>query len=343
MNISKFNSRRSATGILSLLVIILLAVWLLLFIVGARNPVDGSYYMVVLQTFVTLLALFVALIATLAAIKRPKLVCSFIDQHECNLELIDGKYIPLGLYIEKESRIGYLPYSPTDWEIIINNVGKKVAENIRIEISIEGVAFVDKSNLFDVKNFIYGFGCYNTLVFDFETSLGQGESIRVPKIPFQYSESDFQDGQLTDMHIEIFCSNTSVTKETRKIIVQRDELGVSSPVDEIIYDEELIEIIKSFGNAMDVENQGFYYDMNPYCIDLDENCSSKYQRIYNTYLSYNSGEYSSNPNTRNIINYKLHKKLRRQTIFWGRVYYRSIGYSKNEIELMIHNDMFDIK
>ena len=294
-----------------------------------------------IQTIITCIALFVASISILLELKMPSFQFIFTDQHGSPLELIKGKHIPLG--INQEKQLCYLPYSPSNWNIIIKNTGNKVAENILFELSIDGVSFRDQSFIYKVKNFEYGLGTYSSLVFDTDYTLKPGESICLPKIPFTYCEHSLSHNQITSIHITIYCNDIEVVKKSFNAIAILDDIGDSNNIDEIVYDTELINEMYHFFNHQP-SNFSYidYLNLDPYTCTISKDKVDIYHKIYQKYLNNTFTEYSSFPITREIVSNKYRNGMKSRIIFWGRIYYLSKDYNIEQVELLVTNDLIHL-
>ena len=306
--------------------------------------IDNDYAynnaIVTIQTLAGILALIIASEAARWMVLEPKFDCVVVDQHGSLLKKVEKEYLPLG--INKNSQLGYMPYSPSDWEINIINTGRKNANNVKIEITIEGLFFKDASIIYDVKNFEYGYGVFNTISFDTRCSIKQNDILRLPKIPFQYSECDLKAGEKTKMHIYVLSDDKRVSSFEMKICIEEESIiSCDDIIDETIHDPILSNEIKRF-----IEEQSFsditienYFSYSPYECCININNYDIYRRLYNAYVYDDYFEYSDNPLTRNIIKERMKQKLNSRRLFWGRVYYKSLGYTINEVENILTNDM----
>lgn len=333
-----FNNKRVKTCLHIVLIINIFAfMGVLLYSINEfiNHSLNYGDVIVSVQTLVTIAALIVAIIAILTPEKEPMFKCFFIDQHGM---VIDDRDLSLG--INNKNEIGYLPCSPSNWELYIVNIGESIAENVNIEISLDKVMFNDMSWLYDVKDFQYGLGVFGKLVLETGVILRQGETFRLPKIPFQYAETGADDGDIVKLNIDILCNNKSIFTKVYDIKVERDDMVSSEIIDEIIYDESVISELYTF-----VENQGkdtpksLYAYLNPYNCIIDKNKKEIYRKIYYAYLKHDLFEYSSDPSTRITVKKKMNQGLNVKRLFWGRIYYMCEGIPVNDIELRIRNDI----
>ena len=146
-------------------------------------------------------------------------------------------------------------------------------------------------------------------------------------------------GEKPRKYIIILCKDVEVKRIEREIITQKDDLIDECQIDEIIYETDIINFINSFIDINCDGNSYYYKELNPYLISINKKNADKYRKVYNAYLHFSVTQYSSYPKGRKIIEEILHSKLQQQTLFLGRVYYRSLGYSKKQIEIIVKNDL----
>ena len=292
------------------------------------------------QTLTGLVAILVASETAKGVFVEPQFVFEVFDQHDSPFEYTDNKYLPIA--IDSDAHIGYLPYSPTDWEIDVVNVGKTSAQNIKVEISIDGVSFEDKSNLYDVRDFIYGCGVFDKIVFDTGEGLKPNERLRLPKIPFQYAECECLENDKGKMHISIYNDEIEVTCFLLDICFVKEDMKLFYGLDEIIYDDILEKEIGLFAIEQNEEcSVDTYHTIPPYCCAIKSEKRDIYGKIYKMYSDLNFFEYSRNPLTRKIVRKKMGSALKQKMLFWGRIYYRSCGLSVSEIEAILINDILE--
>ena len=324
-----------------ILIVLSTVVYLLVLFYGMSN--DCKIYdstLVFFQTLTGLVAIIIAAETAKWVFVEPQFAFEIFDLHDSPFDCIDNKYIPIA--IDSDDHIGYLPYSPSNWEIDVVNVGKTAAQNIKVEISIDGVSFEDKSNLYDVRDFIYGFGVFDKIVFDTGEGLKPNERLRLPKIPFQYAECECLENDKGKMHISIYNDEIEVTCFLLDICFVKEDMKLFYGLDEIIYDDILEKEIGLFAIEQNEEcSVDTYHTIPPYRCAIKSEKRDIYGKIYKMYSDLNFFEYSRNPLTRKIVRKKMGSALKQKMLFWGRIYYRSCGLSVSEIEAILMNDILE--
>lgn len=114
------------------------------------------------------------------------------------------------------------------------------------------------------------------------------------------------------------------------------------PIDEIVNDYESTSSVLNFvslQNKTEISSENYFDLIDPYNSVTCKMNANSYREVYFRYLFCRTDEYSSRPETMEYVRNNLMNKFGYQTIFWGRVYYKSLGYSTIECESMVANDL----
>lgn len=272
---------------------------------------------------VSTISLLAATWAIIIALDKPKMEVYFINEHGIILTEKSKGY-PLTLGMDQNGLLDYQSCVPSDWNIIIVNCGNKVAESITIKLWLDGVAFdqtLDGID-FELEKFIYGHGLFERISYSLARNLRQGESTKLPRIPFNYSVTEsesLKNKGYTNLYMQIFCNNQKPTLITKRIKIEDADIGD--------YNHDVLsENIPCI--AIDILNE--IKETNNLTIDIYHNVESMDPYVCEIYKDTKS--------TKKLYDYYKKRNLE-EMMFWGRMYYRALGMRPRDIEAILQNEI----
>lgn len=274
----------------------------------------------IITSILTLLSIFIAFKTLQVSLRAPKLDIVFFNQHS---QIMGTKNTPLPIGLNKHNEIDYQTCVPSDWSMKLVNIGNNVAKDIRVKFQIEDVMFdASLSDYgFDLYGFEYGCGVFNSFSYNLTSLLRQGESIDIPRIPFYASEfeHDLSKGNKLKMIITLYSGNNSMTTIKKTLSIEYSD---------------------SFDNSNKIETHNLKNCkdtfINWYCLNVEKIYDLSQTDLIDPYAI---PIFTETTIAKNIFEHYKNVKVNKEFLFWGRIYYRSLGLTPTEIESILNNDM----
>jgi len=277
---------------------------------------------------ITIISLCAAAVGIIISLQKPKFKLAFITEHGYSLKEKERQF-----GVDGNNRIGYQACVPSCWKMLLYNIGDKVAENVKVKIDIDYITFenVNMHSGYVLEDFVYACGVFETLSLDLIDIIRQGECVEIPRIPFEYACVEvphLKEKEFTYMHLRIYSNNQSPIYLKYRIKLEDYDLG------EYDYHEaenefkkkqsieavmgEVLDSLSKYTNCESLNIHNYIDLLEPYVLKRKYLKEFELRSIYKFYCQTNEID---------------------KMIFWGRMYYRSIGMKKHDIEAVIQTEI----
>lgn len=277
---------------------------------------------------ITIISLCAAAVGIIISIQKPKFKLAFITEHGYGLKEKERQF-----GVDGNNRIGYQSCVPSDWKMLLYNVGDKVAENVKVKIRIDYITFgnVDKNSGYMLEDFVYACGVFETLSLDLIDIIRQGESVEIPRIPFEYAcveVPNLKEKEFTHMHIRIYCNNQSPIYLKYRIRLEDYDVGEydyhseenefkkKQSIKKIIH--EVLDSLGEYSNGESLNIYNYTDLIDPYILKRKDIKEFELRNVYKYYSEIDDMD---------------------KMVFWGRMYYRSVGMKKCDIEAIMQTEI----
>lgn len=299
--------------------------------IGEARIEAFSYKLDLMGVFLTAVSLIAAAITIIIAVQKPKLKIYFYNDHGSSLDYRKGE-IELG--IDKDGKIGYQGCVPTKWNMNLINVGSKTAEKIKIKVSFDNIYFdmslAEKG--YDLEGFQYGCGIFDILAFEVTSLLRQGEQVVLPDLPFYSAVCDadvLRQQGYTKLKILIYSGNHEPIVLRYKVILKDYDLDSFGYLED---NEDSMDKLKYRSNFYD------WYISN-------HNEAEKKKNLYYCFSReldpYRIEQYPNLEESRYLYEYYKSRDIE-EMVFWGRIYYRTLGMQVQEVEALLQTELLKI-